>query len=34
MYIYALDQACADIDRAVGYIRKIIIMTPTIIDKK
>ena len=32
--IYALDQACADIDKTVGYIQKIIIMTPSITEKK
>ena len=34
MNIYALDRACADIDIAIGYIRKIIIMIPSIIEKK
>ena len=33
MDIYSLDQACADIDRTIGYIRKIIIMIPCIIEK-
>ena len=34
MDIYALDQACADIDKTIGYIRKIIIMIPSITEKK
>ena len=34
MDIYSLDQACADIDRAIGYIRKIIIMIPSIAEKR
>ena len=33
MDIYPLDQACADIDRTIGYIRKIIIMIPSILKK-
>ena len=33
MDIYSLDQACADIDRTIGYIRKIIIMIPSILKK-
>ena len=33
MDIYALDQACADIDKTIGYIRKIIIMIPSIAEK-
>ena len=32
--IYALDQACADIDKTIGYIRKIMIMIPSIAEKK
>ena len=32
--IYALDQACADIDKTIGYIRKIIIMIPSVTEKK
>ena len=32
--IYALDQACADIDKTIGYIRKIIIKIPSIVEKK
>ena len=34
MDIYALDQACADIDKTIGYIRKIIIMIPSTTEKK
>ena len=34
MDIYALDQACADIDKTIGCIRKIIIMIPSITEKK
>ena len=34
MDIYALDQACADINKTIGYIRKIIIMIPSITEKK
>ena len=34
MDIYAINQACANIDKAVGYTRKIVIMIPPIIDKK
>ena len=34
MDIYALDQACADIDKTIGYIRKIMIMIPSIAEKK
>ena len=33
MDIYSLDQACADIDRTIGYMRKIIIMIPSILKK-
>ena len=33
MDIYALDQACADIDKTIGYTRKIIIMIPSIAEK-
>ena len=33
MDIYSLDQACADIDRTNGYIRKIIIMISSILKK-
>ena len=33
MNIYLLDQACADIDKTDGYIRKIIIMMPGIVEK-
>ena len=33
MDIYLLDQACADIDKTVGYIRKIKIMMPGIVEK-
>ena len=33
MDIYALDQACADIDKTIGYIRKILIMIPSIAEK-
>ena len=32
--IYALDQTCADIDKTIEYIRKIIIMIPSIVEKK
>ena len=32
--IYALEQACADIDKTIGYIRKIITMIPSITEKK
>ena len=31
--IYALDQACADIDKTIGYIRKILIVIPSIAEK-
>ena len=34
MDIHTLDQACDNIDRTVGYIRKIIIKIPTIVDTK
>ena len=34
MDIYSLDQACADVDRTIGYIRKIIIMIPSILKKQ
>ena len=34
MVIYTLDQAFADIDKTIGYIRKIIIMIPSIVEKK
>ena len=34
MDIYALDQACTDIDKTIRYIRKIIIMIPSIVEKK
>ena len=33
MDVYALDQACADIDKTIGYTRKIIIMIPSIAEK-
>ena len=33
MDIYELDQVCVDISRDVGYIRKIIIKIPCIIEK-
>ena len=33
MDIYALDQACADIDKTIGYIRKILIVIPSIAEK-
>ena len=32
--IYALDQTFAAIDKTIGYIRKIIIMIPSIVEKK
>ena len=31
--IFALDQACADIDKTVGYLRKILIKVPSIVGK-
>ena len=31
---YALDQACAYIDKTIGHIRKIITMIPSITEKK
>ena len=34
MDIYALDQACADIDKTIGYIRKNITMIPSMAEKK
>ena len=34
MDIYALNDACADIDIAIGYIRKIIMKIPSIVEKK
>ena len=34
MDIYSLDQACADIDKTVGYIRKIICKIPSIVEKQ
>ena len=34
MDIYALDQACADIDKTIGYIRKIVNKIPSIAEKK
>ena len=34
MDIYALDQPCADIDKTIGYIQKIIIKIPSIVEKK
>ena len=34
MDIYALDQACADIGKTIGYVRKIIIKIPSIVQKK
>ena len=34
MDIYALDQACANIDMTVEHIRKIIIKIPTIVERK
>ena len=33
MDIYSLDQACADIYRTIGYIQKIIIKIPSIVEK-
>ena len=33
MDIHALDQLCADIDKTIGYIRKMIIMIPSIAEK-
>ena len=33
MNIYSPDQACAGIDRTIGYIRKIIIKIPSIAEK-
>ena len=33
MDIYELDQACYDLDKNTGYIRKVIIEIPRIIDK-
>ena len=33
MDIYSLDHAWADIDRTIGYIRKIIIMIPSMLNK-
>ena len=34
MDIYSLDQACADIDKTIGYIQKIIIiMIPSLVQK-
>ena len=32
--IYSLDQACADIDKTVGYIRKIVCKIPSIVEKQ
>ena len=34
MDIYALDQACTDIDKTIRYIQKIITMIPSITEKK
>ena len=34
MDIYAIDQACADIDKTIGYIRKIVIEISSIAEKK
>ena len=34
MDIYALDHACADIDKTIRYIRKIIIKIPSLTEKK
>ena len=34
MDISALDQACADISKTIGYIRRIITMKPSIAEKK
>ena len=34
MYIYALGQSCADIDKTIGYIRKIVIKIPSIVEEK
>ena len=31
--IYALDRVCADIDKTIGYIQKIKIMMPSIVEK-
>ena len=33
MDIYALDQACTDIDKTIGYIRTILIVIPSIAEK-
>ena len=33
MDIHSLDCACADMDIATGYIRKIIVMIPSIVEK-
>ena len=33
MDIYSLDRKCADIDRAIGYIQKVICMTSSIVEK-
>ena len=33
MDISSIDQACANIDNTVGYIRKIIFKTPSIVEK-
>ena len=34
MDIYALDRTCADIDKTIGYIRKIIIKIPSVVEKR
>ena len=34
MDIYSLDHACVDIGRTIGYIRKVIIKIPSIVEKK
>ena len=34
MDINSLDQVCADIDKTVGYIRKIICKIPSILEKQ
>ena len=34
MDIYSLDKACADIDRTIGYVRKIKIKIPSIVENR
>ena len=34
MDIYSLDQVCADIDKIVGYTRKILCKIPSIVEKQ